>query len=71
MSSGNLSVPAGATFGVEAGNNPGEFSLTNITTVLGDVGFAASANLGIQVGSAETFVYSDILANPRAGRSAW
>ena len=60
-------MPAGATFGVEAGSNPGEFSLTNITTVLGNVGFAAGANLGIQVVSPETFVYSNILANTASG----
>ena len=66
-SSGNLTVPAGATLGVEAGSNPGEFSLGNIGTVLGNVGFAASANLGIQVIVPETFNYSNVLANTASG----
>ncbi len=70
-SSGNLSVPAGATFGVEAGSSPGEFSLGNITTVLGNVGFAGSANLGIQVVSPRRLSTATSLPIPRAGRSAW
>ncbi len=53
--SGNLTVPAGAAFGIQVGNNPGEFSLGNMATVLGNVGFAASANLGLQVVDAAPF----------------
>ncbi len=53
--SGNLTVPAGATFGIQVGNNPGEFSLGNIPTVLASVSFATGANLGLQVVDAAPF----------------
>ena len=60
-------MPAGATFGIKVGSNPGEFSLGNIATVLGNVGFAASANLGIQVVDAGDLYSLNILPIPRAG----
>ena len=69
--SGNLSVPAGATFGVEVGSNPGEFSVGNVGTVLGNVGFAASANLGIQVIAPETVAYNSVIANTASGALVW
>ncbi len=64
-----LTVPAGATFGVTAGSNAGEFNLNNINTILGGttVQFAASANLGIQVQSPETFTYGAALTNTASG----
>ena len=62
-----LTVPAGATFGVTAGSNAGEFTQGNISAILGTVGFAASANLGILVQSPETFTYGAALTNSASG----
>ncbi len=41
---------------VEAGNNPGEFGVNDITNLLATASFSGNANFGIQVVSPETFV---------------
>ena len=61
-------VNPGATLAVTAGTNAGEFSLTpggGVDTVLttGNVYFAASANLGINVNSPENVIYGTSIAN--------
>ncbi len=63
---GNIIVNTGATLAVTAGTNAGEYSLTSgggVDTVLGNVSFAASGNLGIQVNAPENVTYGTSIAD--------
>ena len=65
--SGSITVGNGGTFAVTAGSAAGEFNLTAVTaSVLKDVGFAAGANLGLQVLD-PSFSYATTLANTPSG----
>ena len=45
-----------STLAIQAGNNPGEFGVNDITNVQATATFSNNANFGIQVVSPETFV---------------